>query len=248
MHSLPLAAEPIFTLGGLPITNAMIATWLTMLVLIILAVLIRRGFKSNYSGVGGNLVLALEGLVGMFEDILGWALTKKMIAFLGTFFIFILLANWLGLVPGFGSITVIGETGEPVPLLRGATTDLHTTLALAILSVIFTQIWGFIGQGWRYLKKFINFGGPILLKPINIFVGLLELISEAAKVLSFGFRLFGNVFAGEVLLTIMLGLIPIVVPTLFYGLELFVGFIQAFVFVMLTAVFWKMASEAHEEH
>ncbi len=246
MHSLPLSAEPVFSLAGVPITNAILATWLTMLVLFGVGWLIRGGIQSNYRGVGGGLALALEGIISVFEDILGWPATKKLFGLLGSFFLFILFANWTGLLPGFGSILITHEH-ETVPLLRGATTDLNTTLALAIISVFSIQVWGLAQLGLPYFKKYINFSGPWYLKPIYFFVGLLEIVSELAKILSFGFRLFGNIFAGEVLLSIMFGLVPLLIPGIFYGLELFVGFIQAFVFVMLSAVFLKMAGEGHEE-
>ncbi|MBI4175443.1 F0F1 ATP synthase subunit A [Candidatus Berkelbacteria bacterium] len=245
MHSLPLAAEPVFFIGTLPITNAIIATWLTMAVLIVLGISIRRGLASRY-GFGGSFSLLLESFVELIESILENTTARRLIPLLGTFFLFILSANWLGLVPGFGAILTGGH--ESVPILRGATTDLHTTLALAMISVVAIQGWGLQQAGLAYLQKYLNLSGPIFLKPINLFVGLLEIISELAKILSFAFRLFGNIFAGEVLLSIMLGLIPVLVPSLFYGLELFVGFIQAFVFVMLTTVFLKMAGEAHESH
>lgn len=244
MHTIPLNAEPVFSIGRLPITNAVLATWFTIAVLIVLGLLIRRGIAHHYRGFGGGLALLLESAIDLFEDILGWEATKQLASLLGSFFIFILFANWLGLLPGFGSIQ-ISHAGETVPLLRGATTDLNTTLALAILSVFSIQIWGLAKLGLPYFKKYINFYGPWYLKPIYFFVGLLEIVSELAKVLSFGFRLFGNLFAGEVLLSVMFGLIPLLIPSLFYGLELFVGFIQAFVFVMLTAVFLKMAGEVH---
>lgn len=246
MHSIPLSAEPVFSIGHLVITNAILATWLTMALLIWLGIVVRRGIASGYRGIGGGLALLLESVITTFEDILGWESTKQLFSLLASFFLFILLANWLGLVPGFGSIQIT-HAGETVPLLRGATTDLNTTLALAIISVFSIQIWGLAKMGLPYIQKYLNFSGPWYLKPIYFFVGLLEVISELAKVLSFGFRLFGNLFAGEVLLSIIFGLIPLVVPSLFYGLELFVGFIQAFVFVMLTAVFLKIAGEGDEE-
>lgn len=248
MHSIPLNAEEIITLMGLPISNSIIATWITMVMLIALGLIVRRGIAGGYQGFAGGLALIVENIVSIFEDILGWSATKKLLPLLGTFFLFILTANWLGLLPGFGSILVTNSHGETVPLFRAATTDLNTTLALAILSVFAIQIWGIAQQRHHYLGKFINFSGPIYLKPINFFVGILEIVSEFAKILSFGFRLFGNIFAGEVLLSIMFGLVPLLVPGVFYGLELFVGFIQAFVFVMLTAVFLKMAGESHAEH
>lgn len=130
-----------------------------------------------------------------------------------------------------------------VPVLRPGSADLNTTLALALISVALTQVFGYHFQSFGYFSKFFNFSSPIMF-----YVGILELISELAKIISFAFRLFGNIFAGEVLLTVMAFLLPLVVPMPFYGLELFVGFIQALVFSMLTLVFFNMASESHESH
>lgn len=248
MHSLPLSAETLFNLGPLAITNSIVATWLLMAVVIGLGLVVRRAIaRGTLQGFGGSFIILFESILGILEDILGWEALKKLLPLLGTFFIFILFGNWMGLLPGFGSIYVTNTHYESVPLLRAATTDLNTTLALAILSVLAIQLWGLHQQRHVYLAKFVNFSGPFYLKPINFFVGLLEIISELAKVLSFSFRLFGNIFAGEVLLSIMFGLVPLLVPSVFYGLELFVGFIQAFVFIMLTSVFLKMAGESHAE-
>ena len=129
------------------------------------------------------------------------------------------------------------------PIFRPGSADLNTTLALAIVSVIVTQIFGLMALKFSYLKKFFNFSSPI-----DFFVGILEIISEFAKIISFAFRLFGNIFAGEVLLVVIAFLIPVVLPMPFYGLELFVGFIQALVFAMLSLVFFNMATQSHEEH
>lgn len=134
------------------------------------------------------------------------------------------------------------ETHEKfIPLLRGPTADLNTTLALALVAVVSLQYFGFKTLGVSYLSKFFNFSNPI-----NFFLGILELISEAAKIVSFAFRLFGNIFAGEVLLTVIAFLMPIIAPLPFIGLELFVGVIQALVFSLLTAVFLNMATMSHE--
>src|SRR5262249_7027906 len=163
-----------------------------------------------------------------------------------TIFFFVITANWMGLVPGFGSIgyweNVPGEEQQEfVPLLRAATTDLNTTLAIALTSVIATQVFGLRTLGGGYVSKFINFRGPI-----DFYVGILELIAEFAKIISFTFRLFGNIFAGEVLLAVIVFLVPWIAALPFYGLELFVGFIQAFVFAVLTLVFMTLATTAHE--
>ncbi len=131
-----------------------------------------------------------------------------------------------------------------VPYFRAGTADLNTTIALAGISVVATQYFGFKALGGHYLKKYFNFSSPIMT-----FVGLLELVLETAKIMSFAFRLFGNIFAGEVLLAVMMFLVPVIVPMPFYGLEIFVGMIQAVVFSMLSLVFFNLATVGHgEEH
>ena len=133
-----------------------------------------------------------------------------------------------------------GETVEFIPLFRAASSDLSFTLAIAICAVLYVQYMGFKHLKFGYLKKFFNFKNPI-----NAFVGILEIVSEFAKMVSFSFRLFGNVFAGEVLLVVMTFLVPIIIPVPFYGLEVFVGAVQAGVFAALTLVFLKGAVAAH---
>lgn len=150
-----------------------------------------------------------------------------------------------GLEPKTEVVAAEVEHAEPkfVPYLRAGTADLNTTLALAIITALSAQIWGFSYLHLGYLKKFFNFSNPIMF-----FVGILELVSEFSKVLSYAFRLFGNVFAGEVLLAVMGALVPLVVPMVFYGLEIFVGAIQAFVFSLLSIIFYQVATLGHEEH
>ncbi|MBD3250751.1 MAG: F0F1 ATP synthase subunit A [Candidatus Pacebacteria bacterium] len=133
--------------------------------------------------------------------------------------------------------------GTRVHLLRPGTADLNTTLALAIISVVSIQLVGYSFLGLSYFKKFINFSNPI-----NAFIGVLEIISETAKIMSFAFRLFGNIFAGEVLLAVISSLVPVIGPIPFFFLEMFVGFIQALVFSMLTLVFYDMSSVSHDGH
>ena len=145
-------------------------------------------------------------------------------------------------------------SGLLAPFFRSVMTDVNAPLALAIMSFIFVEYWGLSTLGPGYLKKFFAFGNLARLRPmgiIDVFVGLLELISELSRMVSFTFRLFGNVFAGEVLLLMMGFLVPLVLINVFYALELFVGLIQAFVFAMLTLVFAMSAvtsHDAHEEH
>jgi len=170
--------------------------------------------------------------------------TEKVFPFIVTFFIFILISNWLGLVPGVGTIGINVEKDHSehfFPFLRAPAADLNTTLAFAIISVIITNIFGISAIGFsKHVGKFISFKNPIAF-----FVGILETIAEVAKILSFSFRLFGNVFAGEVLLIVIATLVPYIAPVPFLALEIFVGFIQALVFTMLTLVFIKVAIEEH---
>ncbi|HYN89996.1 MAG TPA: FoF1 ATP synthase subunit a [Ardenticatenaceae bacterium] len=147
----------------------------------------------------------------------------------------------------YGPEIVNGQAyGELLPFIRAAATDLNFTLALSLVTVFLIQFYGIQALGLSYFEKFFNFRGGLM----GIFVGLIELASELARIISFAFRLFGNVFAGQVLLFIMAFLVPWLLPMPFYGLELFVGFIQAFVFAMLALVFFSTAIIGHhgDEH
>lgn len=236
---ISLVAEKVAEFGGIfPVTNSLLTTWIVMAIIIVLTYLGTRKLK-RIPGYGQSIIeIMIDGLFTLFSSVLGNK-TKIFFPILMTLFIFILGMNWAGLLPGVGTIGFRhGEPGHEtfLPLLRAGTADLNTTLALAIVSVIVIEISGLRALGLGYLKKFINFSNPI-----NFFVGILEIISEVSRIISFAFRLFGNVFAGEVLLTVIAFFIPILAPLPFLGLELFVGFIQAMVFAMLTAVFISLA-------
>ncbi len=157
---------------------------------------------------------------------------------IATFFVFILLANFVEILPGFlGSFGIRHEHGQLIPLLRSPSTDLNVTVALALVSVGITQLIAIRFLGFKkYISKFVNFRSP--LKTV---LGFFEAISEISKVLSFSFRLFGNMFAGSVLLLVVGFLIPFVVPLPFMILELFVGLVQALIFSILTLMFIKAA-------
>lgn len=170
--------------------------------------------------------------------------TRAIFPFVFAAFFFIVLSNWSGLIPGFSSITI-----GSVPLFRAPTSDLNTVIALALCSVIYVQYLGIKYRGARkYLAVFFNFQSPIYF-----FVGILELISELIRPISYSFRLFGNIFAGEVLLTVIIYLnstfLPYfpIIPIPFYTLEIFVGLIQALVFCFLTIVFTAIAIGDHGE-
>ncbi len=235
-----MAAEPIFHFWGFTVTNSLLSTWIVMGILILLAVFISRNAKLIPTGLQNFFEKILETMYDLSVSVAG----EKAPVFFPltfTFFLFIICANWFGLIPGIGSIG-FHEGEKFVPYLRAATSDLNTTLALAIVSMFCVQYYGFKFQKGHYLKKFLNFSSPIMF-----FVGILEFISDISKIISFSFRLFGNIFAGEVLLMVIAFLVPVVGTLPFFGLELFVGFIQALVFSMLTLVFLNVASAAHEE-
>lgn len=252
MPHITLAAETLWTWWGLPITNALLTTWIVMGLLIVGSVILTRNISLVPSHVQSIAELVVGGLYDFFRTVTG-TFIDKFFPLLASLFIFIIAANWVGLLPGVGTIGFfrIGEDAHAavatfVPLLRGATADLNTTVALAIVTVLAIQYFGFRTVGANYSTRFINFKNPIYF-----FLGILEIISELSKVISFAFRLFGNIFAGEVLLTVMAFLMPFIVPLPFLMLELFVGFIQALVFSMLTAVFLNVAimhGEGHGEH
>jgi F-type H+-transporting ATPase subunit a len=243
MEHISLSSQIVFNIFGWPISNSIIAAWLTIVILVIIALIVRLNFKKNPTGLQNLMEMVVESLLGLVDSVTSdRKKSLKIFPWVATFFLFILVSNWLELIPGF-SLLGIRENGEFIPFLRSANTDLNTTLALALISIIATQILGIITIGlFKHLKKYFNFKNPI-----NCFVGILEILSEISRIISFAFRLFGNIFAGEVLLVVIAFLIPYIIPLPFYGLELFVGFIQALVFAMLTLVFMTMAMTNHEE-
>lgn len=232
---ISLVADIIGHLGPLPISNSLLTTWLVIGLVFIFSKVVTRNLSiipTNIQSIGEAVI---EGLEGLFKGILGPDNTRKFFPLLATFFIFIIASNWSGLIPGVGSIG-LREESKLIPIFRAPTADLNTTIALALISVLLIQFFGILALRSHHFKKYFNFSSPIMF-----FVGLLEIISEISRIISFAFRLFGNIFAGEVLLTVIAFLIPVIVPIPFLGLELFVGFIQALVFSMLTATFLQLA-------
>ncbi len=242
MH-ISIAAEKVFEIAGFPITNSMIATIVVSVALILFALF----YKSRLKIVPSKFQVVVEMIVGTIYDLAKSISPKHADEFfplVATIFIFVLFSNWFGLIPGLPYVgfteTVHGKEVF-VPLFRAATADLNTTLALATTSMIAVWYYSIKHLGlFAHLGKFINFKSPI-----GAFVGILELVSEFSKIISFAFRLFGNIFAGEVLLAVMMFLIPAIIPLPFLGMEFFVGFIQALVFSVLTMVFISGSLEAH---
>ena len=245
----PLGAATNFHIGSLPVTNTIVNTWLAMVLFLIFGMVISRRASLRPGKLQNWCEYFLDLLLWYFDQVTGDR--KKTIQFLpivGSIFFFILLSNWLGLLPGTGSIFKGHE-----PLLRPANTDLNLTVAMAFVAVISSHIFGFLSVGvFTHIGKFVqvkNLIKSIPKGPIAIFtaliefaVGLIEIVSELAKVVSLSLRLFGNIFAGEVLLTVMLSLVAAIVPTPFMLLEMLVGIIQASVFAMLTIVYMTVAS------
>ena len=240
MPHISLAAEKIFVVGGLPITNSLLTSWLVAIFLIVSALFITRQLTLIPSRAQLIAESLIGGLYDFFQTITG-KYVNQFFPLIASLFLFIITANWVGLLPGVGTIGFFRDE-KFIPLLRGATADLNTTVALALVAVVAIQYFGFTTVGFRYSSRFLNFTNPIYFV-----LGLLELVSEITKIISFAFRLFGNIFAGEVLLTVMAFLMPFIVPLPFLMMELFIGFIQALVFSMLTAVFLHVAV-SHGEH
>lgn len=242
---ISLSPESLFHIGSFPITNTLVMTFVLSALIIICAIVSRSRLKLIPRGFQNIFEYAIEAFLDLIDSVTqDKEQTKKFFPIVMTIFLFVILSNWIELIPGLGTVGINeikhGET-VLIPFIRSASADLNVTLAVTLIAVFTIQFMGIAAIGVsKYAGKF--FVSPFH-KPyfIGSFVGILELISECAKIISFSFRLFGNIFAGEVLLIVMLNLVPFFVPLPFLFLELFVGFIQALVFAMLTLVFLKMA-------
>jgi len=288
----PLTKEPLFTLpviGPFFFTNTMLAIILVDIILIAIALLVRRAATSGDlvpKGLSGAIEAVIEAIYNLTESTAGkW--TSTIFPFFATITLLVLVANWMELIPGVDSIGILekapqGEQGYPVhqiapgigtivkssikspastndsgenmilvPFVRVVSTDLNFTVALALISVTMVQVIGVRARGLSYFTKYINVK-TLFSKPffgaIDFAVGLLEIVSEISKILSFSFRLFGNIFAGSVLLFVIGYLVPIFAQSIFFLLEFGVGLIQAIVFGMLTMVFMAQATMGHGDN
>lgn len=244
---ISLKAETLFHVGALPITNSVLTTWVVMLLLVMVGLAARR-VRLVPRGIQNVVEMMVVSLYDMIKPIINNdKVTRRIFPLLGILFVFILVSNVAGLLPGVGSIGLreIHDGHEIlVPLFRAPTSDLNTTFALSVISVVVTTVLGVAIIGpVSYTKKFIR-----LTSPIDFFIGIFEMISELSRLLSYSFRLFGNIFAGEVMISVITFLIPWVIPAPLYAFELFVAFIQAFVFVVLTALFTGLAIVDHDAH
>ncbi len=268
-HEITLFAEPIFNfgppVGGFTITNALLTSWIVVAIIIILSYVLRFKLREIPGKLQNIFEIMIEGALGLCDQVTGnRTLSIKIFPVAISVFFFILLNNWLGILPfgGFGIIEK-GDHGLTfIPFLRGGTADINTTVALAAMAVFGANLFGVFSIGiWKTFNKYVNLkvlGGIfkkirheptiILVAPITFFVGLIEIVGEFAKIASLSFRLFGNVFAGEVLLVSMAALVAYVVPIPFLFLELLVGFIQALIFSILLVVYFTIAASDHDEH
>ncbi|MSR65310.1 MAG: F0F1 ATP synthase subunit A [Verrucomicrobiae bacterium] len=253
-HSIPLNAELLGHLGPIPITNAMFVSWIVTGLLVLGAVMATRRMQLVPTGWQNFFEFVVESLYEMLEGILGSHLVKKTFWFFASIFIFILTANWLGLFPIFGNITYEAH-GHAVPLFRAANSDLNMPLAIATVYFFLWMYWSLSEVGPLGMVKHI-FGpkggleGALKwgLLPLFFLVGVIELVSILFRQVSLPLRLYGNVYAGESLLETMGAMFPYLLPLPFYALEILVGFIQALVFMLLTAVFTSMMCQHEEEH
>jgi F-type H+-transporting ATPase subunit a len=280
----PLVTLPI--IGEFYLTNTLVATLFADVILLALALVVRRAFAAGelaLGGIPGAVEAIVEALYDLTETTAGkWA--KSIFPWMASIVLLVLVVNWMELIPGVDSIGLLhhsddghpvetigqfggtevrtivqghgeaegGEHGEGlyslVPWVRVASTDLNFTLGLALVSVVMTQVFGLRSLGPSYFSKFFNvsnlFNRP-MFGVIDFGVSLLELVSEISKILSFSFRLFGNIFAGSVLLFVIGTLIPVFAQTAFLMLEFFVGLIQALVFGLLTMIFMAQATVGH---
>jgi F-type H+-transporting ATPase subunit a len=249
-----IRASTLFTIGGFPISNSLITGWLTIIILALIFGLGTRSMRLVPTGLQNVVEVIVDFLVDLAENIAGREKGREFFALFATIFLYVLVNNWIELVPGFTNATICvhpanvgaGCNGDQiVPLFRSPSADLNFTLTLALCAMVMVQFWSIKHTGFGgWAGKFINLrsGG------IGFFVGLLETVSEVSRIISFSFRLFGNLFAGDVLLSVIPSLVPWVIVLPFMFLELFVGVIQALIFALLTLAFVVMATISHGDH
>jgi F-type H+-transporting ATPase subunit a len=271
LQPIQIQPEVIFTIFGFPITNTLIGTWISIIFLFLVFFLGTRRRDLIPSGMQNAVEWIVEYLLNLTESVAGTVKARKFFPLVATFFIFILFCNLLDIFPGVDTIGTVnlealkvahlsaptsffllGEySNKLTPWVRPGTSDLNLTLALALVSVIVTQIFGFYTLGAKqHLSKYFNFKALFthgFQGPIEFFVGLIEIITELSRILSFSFRLFGNIFAGSAVLAVFAWLLPFVSDAVFIPLELFVGFVQALIFALLTLVFLEIATTSHED-
>ncbi len=269
LQPIQIQPETIFYIGSFPITNTLIGTWISIIGLLLVFYFGTRRRDLIPSGMQNALEAVVEYLLNLTEGVSGKVKAKRFFPLVATFFLFILFCNLLDVFPGVDTIgtvnlerlklahlpppqsfLLLGEYSDKLaPWVRPGTSDLNLTLALALVSVIVTQVLGFMALGPKQqLSKYFNFKALRhgFQGPIEFFVGLIELVTELSRILSFSFRLFGNIFAGSAVLAVFAFILPFVADVIFIPLELFVAFVQALIFALLTLVFLEIGTTSHE--
>ena len=232
------AAEPIFSIGIFRITNSILDTLLVDGLLIALLIAINKKIAVIPGKLQNLMEIAIEAFYGIVESV-AQDRASKIFPYLMSFFLFILLANWTGLIPGISAIG-LKEGHNIIPFFRPATSDLNTTLALALISLVATHVMSIRTTGIKdYVSRYIS------LNPLNLYIGILEAVGEVVKVVSLSFRLFGNIFAGEIVLGTVSTIFAVLFPLPFLMLEVVVGLVQALVFSMLTMAFMAVLTTPH---
>ncbi|MEK9161118.1 MAG: F0F1 ATP synthase subunit A [Patescibacteria group bacterium] len=228
-----LKAEELFSVWSFPVTNSLLMTWIVVGLLLLFAILFRRKIAMIPGKLQAGVEMLFEGVLNyMAETLEDEKLARKFFPLIMTIFLFVLVANELAFLPGIGSVLF-----NDIPLFRAPAADMNMTLALAIISFLTIEITGATILGFfKYAGKYVNFKSPV-----DFIVGIIELISNVGRLVSFSFRLFGNVFAGEVMIVVAMFFVAYLLPLPLIAFEVFVGFIQAVVFAMLTLFFIKLA-------
>jgi F-type H+-transporting ATPase subunit a len=261
-----ISIAPDVIIPGTFITNTLLCTWLAIICLVVVFYFGTRRRDLIPSGLQNAIEWAVELLQNMVEGVAGKAKGKKFFPFVATFFFFILICNLIDILPGIDTVGTMNlgpgehatsffligkQSTEIIPWFRPPTTDLNLTLAMALVSVVVTQYMGFAALGaTEQISKYLNFkaltrGG---LGFIDFIVGVLEIVSELGRLISFSFRLFGNIFAGSVLLAVFAFLVPFLATLIFIPFEIFVAVIQAYVFAFLTLLFMTLGTSSHAQH
>lgn len=227
-HGFEIVATTLFTIAGIPVTNTVFTAWIVTAVLVILSLAATRSMSLVPRGLQNLMEYVVELLLTVCESTMGRRRGRRFFPVVATSFLFILFSNWMGLLPGWGD----------TPWLRSSNSDLNITASMALVVFFLVQFWAIKSQGiGKYLKEFL------VPNPLHI-------LSELSRPVSLAFRLFGNILAGEVVIITITGMVPLLLPTVFFGLEVFVGILQALIFSMLTMVFLTMSTmhETHEGH
>ncbi len=241
-----IAPQKVFEVGGFTVTNTLMSAWLTTAVVVVLFGVGTRKMSIVPGRLQGLLEALVDALYGFVKSVAGERYARPFFPVLATIFLFVAFNAWMALLPIYPSVGFTAEGADHITthLFRSAGTDINMPLALAVVAFVFFEVWGFRAHRLGYLKEFFRFGNPV-----QTFIGLLELVSHFIRVVSFTFRLFGNMLAGEIVLFMMTFLTIFMTPVIFYGLEILVGGVQAMVFMGLTLVFTAMAVSSHgEEH